>query len=219
MGQITVDFSGLKPSVILDVDVLLKIQVKDWKRQELPDGKTRFSTAVDDEDVEEFIMILSDHDWGPGAQVIGSWTVESLLEPCLGWKVKLTWTDRYAGIDDTVVFEGVIDTIDQAAVEGSLFMTGKGTATGSRPGWKACNPGIEDVPFGAGAPAFFGATIVGETMTIGAFGEGSLSGVSTDYFEVPVEGGKASFENQNTIGSLCPHTSFGTIEVTKLDEP
>ena len=219
VGQITVDFSGLKPGVILDVDVLLKIKGQNWKRQELPDGKTRFCTAVDDEDVEEFIIILSDHDWGPGAQVIGNWTVESLLEPCLGWKVKLTWTDRYAGIDDTVVFEGVIDTIDQAAVEGSLFMTGIGTATGSRPGWKACNPGIQDVPFGVGVPAFLGATIVGETMTVAAFAEGSLSGVTTDYFEVPVEGGKASFENQNPIGSLCPRTSFGTIEVTKLDAP
>lgn len=218
VGQITVDFSGLRPSVILDVDVLLKIKGKDWKRQELPDGKTRFCTAVDDEDVEEFIIILSDHDWGPGAPVVGSWTVESLLEPCLGWKVKLTWTDRYAGIDDTVVFEGVIDTIDQAAVEGSLFMTGKGTATGSQPGWKACNPGIVDVPSGAGVPAFLGATIVGETMTIGAFAEGSL-GVETDLFEVPVEGGKASVENRNPIGSLCPHTSFGTIEVTALSRP
>jgi hypothetical protein len=219
VGQITVDFSGLRPGVILDVDVLLKIKDKDWKRQELPDGKTRFCTAVDDEDVEEFIIILSDHDWGPGAQVIGTWTVESLLEPCHGWKVKLTWTDRYDGIDDTVVFEGVIDTIDQAPVEGSLFMTGRGTATGSRPGWKACNPGIKDVPFGVGVPAFLGATIVGETMIIAAFAEGSLGGVSTDYFEVPVEGGKASFENRNPIGNLCPRTTFGTIEVTKLDAP
>lgn len=220
VGQITVDFSGLRPSVLLDVDVLLKLRGQsDWELKPLPSGSTRFCTAVDDEDVEEMVIILSNHDWGPGVPIIGSWTVESLLEPCLGWKIKLIWTDRYAGIDDTVVFEGVIDTIDQAAVEGSLFMTGRGTATGSRPGWKACNPGIEDVPFGAGAPAFLGATIVGKTMTIGAFVEGSLSGVSTDYFEVPVEGGKASLENWDPIGSLCPRTSFGTIEVTKLDAP
>ena len=98
-------------------------------------------------------------------------------------------------------------------------MTGKGTATGSRPAWKACNPGIEDLPFGAGAPAFLAATIVGDVMSIAAFAEGSLAGVTTDYFEVPVEGGKASFENRNPAGELCPHTSFGTIEVTPIPRP
>jgi hypothetical protein len=219
VGQIIVDFSGLSPDVILDVDALLKIKGRDWKREPLPDGSTRFCTADDDEDVEEFVIVFSNHDWGPGTEVAGTWTVESLLEPCLGWKVKLNWTDRYAGIDDTVVFEGVIDTVEPGAVEGSLFMTGKGTANGSRPGWKACNTGIEDVPFGAGAPAFLAATIVGDVMSIAAFAEGSLAGVTTDYFEVPVEGGKASFENRNPAGELCPRTSFGTIEVTPIPQP
>jgi len=64
-----------------------------------------------------------------------------------------------------------------------------------------------------------GATVVGETITIGAYAEGVLSGLTIDYFEVPVEGGRATIENRDPIGSLCPHTSFGSIEVTALDRP
>ena len=139
----------------------------------------------------------------------------------LGWDVRIEWTDEYDGIKDTVVFVGVVDTIDQAIPqdpsqpEAPAFMTGTGTATGRRAGWKGCNPGIPDVP-GGGGTATFGATIIGDRIHVGAFTDidNPLFGVTTGVFDVPIEGGTVTIPRPDPVGSLCPHTSYGTITVT-----
>jgi hypothetical protein len=218
VGQIKLDFRGLHPEPNLDVDALLKIKGKDWKLKHLTNGETRFCSSVEDEDIEEMVIILSNHDWGPGAAIAGNWRVESLLEPCDGFRVKLTWTDVFDGIEDTVVFEGIIDTIEPSLGPDSVYMTGRGTATGSRPGWTHCNPGIDVVPSGT-APATLGGTIIGDTITIAAFAEEGLAGVTTDDFEVPLEGGRYSISHPIPVGELCPRTSRGVIEMTPLSPP
>ena len=99
----------------------------------------------------------------------------------------------FDGVHDTVTFEGIIDTIESS--DASLF-SGVGTATGSRPGYTACNPGFDYVPSGSGPAEFYGV-VVDDTITISAFAGlyNVLSGVTTAPFEVDIAGGTATYGN------------------------
>jgi hypothetical protein len=156
------------------------------------------------------------------------------------WQVEIVWTDVHDGVHDTVTFEGIIDTIESS--DASLF-SGVGTATGSRPGYTACNPGFDYVPSGSGPAEFYGV-VVDDTITISAFAGlyNVLSGVTTAPFEVDIAGGTATYGNPpvpgaspsgspspspgssaapsgTPYGDLCPRYSFGTIKVTAAETP
>jgi hypothetical protein len=71
-----------------------------------------------------------------------------------------------------------------------------------------------EVPRGSG-PAFFGATIVGDSVTVSAFG--MVNGVSTEPFEMPKDGGARDFASRGIGGSeLCPYSWEATVVVEKL---
>jgi hypothetical protein len=219
VGQITLDFSALAPIDALDVDLLLKIRDTGWERRKLSTGSTRLCRNVDEDRVDQMIVVLSNHDIDSRLFVEGDWTIESLKEPCIGYEVKITWTDSYAGVLDTITFQGTIDAFDTEAPGDGAFLTGTGTAVGSRPGWKGCNPGIEDTPSGL-VRAEFGAQIIGDTVTISGWAgfDTALSGVVTGAFTLPVDGGTARIEPGPLFGDLCPRTSFGTIEVKRFEK-
>jgi hypothetical protein len=133
---------------------------------------------------------------------------------CLTFRVKITWNETYQGRTDSFTFEGVIDTVDPDAQGDAIYMTGTGTVRGSRAAWAACSVDIA-APSGT-SPAMFGATIVDETVTIGAFAsDGVLLGVNTNFFEMPLHGGTQFFTGNETPG-FCPHSWSAKVEVEAL---
>src|SRR4029079_14789369 len=83
--QVTVNFSGIAPNADFDVDALLDIKDKGWERRQLVHGDTHFCLTDPPDAVQEFIIVLSNHD--AAANVSGEWTVQSLAEPCGAWDV------------------------------------------------------------------------------------------------------------------------------------
>ena len=150
----------------------------------------------------------------PGPSVAPASSV-SRLPVGISWDVHLEWTEEYDGIKDTIVFEGTV-----GGQPGQRSMTGEGTATGRRAGWKACNPGIEDIPGGSGA-ATFGAEMQGDRMFVSAFAnaENPLAGVLTGVFNLPTGGGSAEIERLPPTGTLCPRSMYGWITVTPVSTP
>jgi hypothetical protein len=132
---------------------------------------------------------------------------------CMAYEVSITWSETYDGKTDTFQFEGVIDTVDPNAFGDGTHLTGTGTVRGSRAAWAACSVNM-DAPSGSG-PAEFGATIVGATVTIGAFAsvDNVLAGVNTEPLELPKAGG-TQFYTGPTVGSFCPHTWSAKIKAT-----
>jgi hypothetical protein len=222
--QITVDFSNLSPSSNLDIEALLWIEKTGWERRPpLPTGKTRFCLTDPKDDVQELIIVLANHSYDAFADITGSWTVESLEDPCSGWNVQISWTDVYNGVQDTITFDGVVDEVDEDypdVAEGTIYMKGTGTASGRRAGWAGCNPGIDVTPNGT-ASATFQAIVGDDTITISAFADFGtvLSGISTAPFEVPVEGGSALLAAGRLVGDVCKHNSFGTMTATPYEPP
>jgi hypothetical protein len=220
VGQLILDFNGLFPPAAQDRDALVKIRDKGWEHRELEPGPTTWCMDNPDDDVEELIVIISNHEFDE-TTIEGDWSIQSPLEPCLSYQVHLDWTDVYDGIGDHFAFDGWVDTIDRdLSSADAIVLIGTGTLSGSRVGWAACNPGIEEVPQGTGKAEFV-ATIVGDTVTIGAYEaiESTSFGVGTQPFTVPREGGTKRLESRGTVGDLCPHSWFGTLTATLKVKP
>lgn len=145
--------------------------------------------------------------------------------------ITITWTDSYDGVKDIIFFRGDLTEIaprcdavfveaGPCSIDGSTLYRGKGTATGDKAGWKACNPGIDLLPSGTGAAAFTGVVKDGK-ITIGAYADlgTPMEGALTGAFVVPVGGGTATFAPTPVVGTVCPHFSYGTIEVIGLKLP
>ncbi|HSO30630.1 MAG TPA: lamin tail domain-containing protein [Candidatus Sulfomarinibacteraceae bacterium] len=132
---------------------------------------------------------------------------------CMAYEISITWSETYDGKTDTFQFEGVADTVDPNAFGDVIFLTGTGTVRGSRMAWAACSVNV-DAPSGSG-PAEFGASIVGETVTIGAFASATnvLAGVNTEPLELPKAGGTQSYTGP-IVGTFCPHTWSAKIKAT-----
>ena len=134
---------------------------------------------------------------------------------CMAFNVTITWSETYGPKTDTFTFVGVIDTVDPNALGGVLFMTGTGTVRGSRAAWAACSVDVE-APNGT-SPAFFGGTIIGDKITVGAFAsEGVLVGVNTRDFEMPKEGGTQFFSGDGPGSDLCPYSWAAKVVVDPL---
>jgi hypothetical protein len=135
--------------------------------------------------------------------------------------VKIIWTDVYDNVPDTITFEGTLDTIDRInCPPGLTCLTGTGTASGSRAGWKGCNPGIDHIPEGEGPASFFG-TIDGDRIAIGAFADitNPMAGVITGVFDVELSGGTVTLDPTPVVGELCPRYSYGTLILKQIDAP
>ncbi len=134
-------------------------------------------------------------------------------DPCIKYDITIIWLESWNGNVDRFEFKGEAGNIEPSADESSIFLTGAGTVAGARVGWAACSVNME-VPRGSG-PAFFGATIVGDTVTVSAFG--MVNGVSTEPFEMPKDGGTRDFASRGSGGSdLCPYSWEATVVVEKL---
>lgn len=232
VGQVIVDFSGISPGAKLDVDALVKIRDKtEWERRDLPDGKTTWCMDNPEDDIEEFVIVLSDHGRKLTDVLQGTWAVESPLEPCLSYHIHIVWTDTFDGIADTVVFDGWADGLNPDTVgEGVVALIGTGTYSGSRAGYVKCNPGLEGMPTTGGGTATFQAVIVGDRVTVNAFSDinSTFPGITTWPFEGPREGTYDKRDgsenpivvNGPSVGELCPHAYSGeaTYEI-KLKPP
>ncbi len=134
--------------------------------------------------------------------------------------INIVWTDFYDGVEDRIIFLGTLTGSEPNPISGGVMYTGKGTATGSRAGWAACNPGIDVVPSGT-VEATFNAFLTGsDEITISAYADimTQLSGISTAPMTVPIAGGTAIFTSTET-GELCPHSSDGELTLTGLTLP
>ena len=150
---------------------------------------------------------------GSYARLYVEWHQESFQ-----WDVNISWTNSYNGVPDTMTFVGVVDTLDPNSPDDVFLMMGTGTVSGDRGGWKACNPGIDELPFGT-VPAQFHAVVGEETISVSAFAEPftALSGISTANFDVDIDGGTDDFPRTQTAGELCPHFSYGNATVTPFE--
>jgi hypothetical protein len=144
---------------------------------------------------------------------------------CSGWDVDITWTDTYDGTLDTIIFDGVVDTVPLTDEFFGISLIGEGTASGSRGGWTACNPGIDVVPSG-NVPATFLAVIdtKAKTITVSAYAnlETALSGIATAAFTFDLEEEGEQTEEVDPgapIGDLCPRTSYGTATIKPITAP
>jgi len=134
-----------------------------------------------------------------------------------GWEVKITWTDTYDGIPDTMTFDGVVDTVPLGDEFVGISLIGKGTVSGSRSGWRSCNPGIDVTPNGTVSATFL-AILQDDLLTVSAYAdiETVLAGISTAPFTVD-----ATVDTEQTVtldpgpvvGDLCPHNSYGTAKI------
>jgi hypothetical protein len=138
-----------------------------------------------------------------------------------GYFVKITWTDIYDDIPDTIIFRGFIDQETTAPAGVDKWLTGVGKASGRRPGLTACNPGFDVVPSGSGR-AFFEAGIQGNEVTIAAFPaiEHPLGGIFAGPFILPVEGGTLGHVGLiDDPNALCPHSLRWFIEAIRFGDP
>jgi hypothetical protein len=142
---------------------------------------------------------------------------------CSGWDVDISWTDTYDGALDTIIFDGVVDTVPLTDEFYGISLIGEGTASGSRGGWKNCNPGIDVVPSGT-VPATFTAVIDSEakTIAISAYANlnTALSGIWTGifFFDLEEEGEQTvEIDPLPPLGELCPHNSYGTATIKPIN--
>ncbi len=230
VGQVVLDLSGVGDKANFDADALVKIKDRGWERRKLKKGTTTWCLDNPDDDVEQFVVVLSNHDQPGDDDVTGQWSVESLKDGCLSYQVNITWTDVYDGIADTFKFSGWVDHLEpDLSNSGAVTLSGTGTIEGSRPGWTHCNPGIGTVPSGKGA-AILMVSIVdddptsrsGDSASFSAFPDlgAAAFGVSTQPFTMTRKGGALSIQSDGTIGDFCPQTWHGTITATmKVKEP
>ena len=138
----------------------------------------------------------------------------------LGWEVRIEWTDSYDGILDTMTFDGVVDTVPLGDEFVGISLIGRGTVSGSRAGWKACNTGIDVTPNGTVSATFLGILADGE-LTVSAYADVNtvLAGISTEPFTFD-----ATKQTEQTltivpgplVGELCPHLSYGTAKIKPI---
>ncbi len=82
-GQLLLDFSGLAPASALDIDVLLKVEDGEWERRRLAaGGAATFCLSNPDEEIEEFYLVLSNHDRDLYSVVEGEFTAKVIGEHC-----------------------------------------------------------------------------------------------------------------------------------------
>jgi hypothetical protein len=134
--------------------------------------------------------------------------------------VKIVWTDAYDGVLDTMTFDGVVDTVPLGDEYVGISLIGTGTVSGSRSGWKACNPGIDVAPNGT-VPATFLAILQDGTLTVSAYADGEtvLAGISTAPFTVD-----ATVDQEQTVsvdlgppvGEPCSHKSYGRATIKPI---
>ncbi len=92
VGRVDLDFSNLVPSGSFDVDALLKIKDKGWERRKLDPGKTTLCRDKAKDNVEELIIVISNHELDLNKWVIGSWTIDTLQTGCAALTGVLTIT-------------------------------------------------------------------------------------------------------------------------------
>ena len=229
VGQVILDLSDLNAKQDYNADALVNVKGKGWERRKLKKGKTTWCMDNPDDEIEQFVVVLSEHNL-QNVPVSGTWTVESLAEPCLSYEVNIKWTDVYDGIADTFTFKGFIDKLEpELSSPGLVTLSGKGTIEGSRPGWTHCNPGIGSVPSGKGDAILMvsiadddPASRKNDTASFSGFPDLSAAdfGVSTQPFTMQRKGGTLSIKSTGTIGDLCPRSWRGTITATlKVKEP
>jgi hypothetical protein len=131
-------------------------------------------------------------------------------EPGDGYFIIINWTDVFDGIPDTINFRGLANRRDTSVQGVDAYYTGTGTATGSRPGWKSCNPGIDLVPSGSGA-AEFQAGVQNGYVTVAAFPSlnNPLAGIFAGPIILPVDDLYKEFSTPANPGALCPHAQYG----------
>ena len=133
------------------------------------------------------------------------WNFDIDDDTCLHYHMTITWTESWDGNRDIFEFVGDAWIEEPSADERSVFLTGEGTVSGTRDGWAACSVNME-APTGSG-PAFFGATIVGDKVTVSAFAAfDALAGVVTQPFEMPKFGGTKDFSGDGGGSDLCPYS-------------
>ncbi len=137
-----------------------------------------------------------------------------------GYSINITWTDVYNGIPDTIRFRGLANRRDSGVRGVDAYYTGVGTATGSRAGWKSCNPGIDLVPSGSGK-AEFQAGLQGEEVSFGAFAsiDNPLAGILAWPFTANADFDTVEINQPAIPGALCPHSVVATGDITPFGHP
>jgi hypothetical protein len=78
--QLIVDFSGLQPQGPLDVTALVHIKGGQWKKEDLPKGKTTWCRSQ--EDVDRVLFVLDDSSYNANSTISGDWQYQAVSDAC-----------------------------------------------------------------------------------------------------------------------------------------
>jgi hypothetical protein len=118
---VTFWFDDLQPREALDVDVLYKVKDDpNWVRRKLSPGeKLRFCFNNPKEDLEDLVLVLSNHSLQIDTTVAGEYSVMPLDVPCGEYRLEGTyevyWGDRSGPLINSWQFEGEfsLTTVDE----------------------------------------------------------------------------------------------------------
>ncbi len=129
--QLTIDTSGLGPATALDVDALVRVKGKGWERRKLRNGATRWCLDQPKDDIEEGIIVLSNHAKDPNTRIVGNWTFEPLDASCALLQGTLTFERTSTYLEDEPYLPR--ETHDEhTTAKVHVMMRGEDTGTGDR---------------------------------------------------------------------------------------
>lgn len=90
--QVTFDFTDLQPVASLSNDAVMLMRGNKWRKKEM-EGKVKFCRNRADEDVQEIILVMSNHDVKQAGNVKGKLRITPRVDACKGWSGILTYSD------------------------------------------------------------------------------------------------------------------------------
>jgi hypothetical protein len=90
--RLTLNFAGLQPNNRLDVDALVNVRDAGWQRRELDPVLTELCLDKPGDEIEEVILVLSNHSQTPREHITGDWTAEAESTGCASVGEGLVYT-------------------------------------------------------------------------------------------------------------------------------
>lgn len=128
--KVVVTFDLISQKEGLDIDGLVDVAGKGWKQESYTGLKQKtFCTTNPEEDLDELILVLSNHDRSFDKQVLGVMRIETFEVPCnTAWSGSFTYTQSDSTGGDTIDIK-VTGTVRLEQEEGSPLLTFRPTGT------------------------------------------------------------------------------------------
>lgn len=108
--SVTLNFSGLRPAEIVDVDALVKLGSGSWERRQL-DSVTEWCFERQEDAVQQMILVVSNHAQQPQTWLQGDWTVQPKDTGCLQFGDSLVYhSTRVVGAEGESYYQKVTES-------------------------------------------------------------------------------------------------------------